>query len=255
MSDHERLTREQQFQDARILEEDTARKPAEKYYTLMKLPREMYNRRVLELGRGRRLLEYGCSDGEATRAWASQGVRATGIDLSPEAIRVATERAAKAGLDIRYEVMNAEAMDFDDSTFDLIAGTGILHHLDLDRAYAEIARVLDEDGHAVFIEPLGHNPLINLYRRLTPAMRSEDEHPLQHRDLRLAERYFRDVRLHYFNLSTFAAVPFRDNALFAPLHTAFRAIDNTLFTLLPFAKRYAWMVLIECARPHTATET
>ena len=249
MPEKDRLQREREFQDSRIIEEDAARQPADKYYVLMRRPRDRYTHRVLELGRGRRLLEYGCSDGEATRAWATRGTLTTGIDLSPEAIRVARERAARAGLDIRYEVMNAEAMTFADREFDVIAGTGILHHLDLDRAYAEIARVLDDDGHAVFIEPLGHNPIINLYRRLTPAMRSEDEHPLQVRDLRLASSHFETVDCRYCNLFTLAAVPLRNTPLFRPVHAALRALDTALFTLLPFTQRYAWMVLIEVSRP------
>lgn len=249
MTEKDRLQREQEFQDARIIEEDAARQAADKYYILMRRPRQRYTSRVLELACGRRLLEYGCSDGEATRAWASEGAFTTGIDLSPEAIRVARERASSAGLEIRYEVMNAEAMTFADREFDVIAGTGILHHLDLERAYAEIARVLTDDGHAVFIEPLGHNPLINLYRRLTPAMRSEDEHPLQVGDLRLASSFFEHVDCRYDNLFTLAAVPLRNTPLFRPLYAALRALDSTLFALLPFTRRYAWMAMIECAHP------
>lgn len=249
ISEQDRLKREQEFQDARILEEDMARKPAEKYYVLMQRPRDEYSHRVFQLGRNRRLLEYGCSDGESTRAWAAQGAVTTGIDLSPEAIRVARERAGDAGLAIRYEVMNAESMTFHDRDFDLVAGTGILHHLDLSRAYAEIARVLDDDGRAVFIEPMGHNPLINLYRRLTPTMRSEDEHPLKTADIRLAESFFERVECRYYNLFTLASVPLRGTPLFRPLHATLRALDSVLFTLLPFTRRYAWMVLIELVRP------
>lgn len=249
MSDHERIAREAEFQDKRILEDDAVRKPAEKYYVLMRLPRARYNARIVSLARGQRLLEYGCSDGEATRGWTADGAHATGIDISPAAITAARTAATEAGLDIRYEVMNAEAMEFPSDSFDVVAGTGILHHLDLAQAFAEIARVLDTDGHAIFIEPLGHNPIINLYRRMTPAMRSEDEHPLQMRDLALAKRHFREVRLHFFNLTTLAIVPLRNTPIFAPLHAMLRAFDTALFTLLPFTRRWAWMVLIELASP------
>lgn len=249
MTEHERITREQEFHDARILEEDSARQATTKYYILMQRAREKYNQRILALAPGRRLLEYGCSDGEATRLWSEQGAQCTGIDISPEAIRLARLRAEEAGLRIRYEVMNAEDMSFGDASFDVLVGTGILHHLELDSAYAEIARVLGDDGHAIFIEPLGHNPLINLYRRLTPAMRSEDEHPLRIGDLRLASRYFGNVSVHYQNLFTFAALPFRNTSLFAPLHGLLRGIDTALFTILPFTKRMAWLVYIECSQP------
>ena len=43
---------------------------------------------------------------------------------------------------------------------------------------------------AVFYEPLGTNPMIRLYRRLTPRLRSADEHPLVDADVALARRSF-----------------------------------------------------------------
>ncbi len=249
MSDDSRLIKEQKFQDTRILEDDAARRPTDKYYVLMEGPRALYTHKVEERGRGRRLLEYGCSDGESSRHWAACGAQTTGIDISPAAIQVAKDRAAEAGLDIRYAVMNAEQMTFDDRSFDTVAGTGILHHLDLPQAYAEINRVLHEDGHAIFIEPMGHNPFINLYRRLTPNMRSEDEHPLRSQDLKLAERYFSNVGTQFFNLFTIAAIPFRGSFLFRPLHSLLTGVDRLVFRLLPFTRRYAWMVLVDCSAP------
>lgn len=249
MSVDPRILKEKEFQDARILDDDHERRPTDKYYVLMELPRALYTRSVEEYGRRGRLLEYGCSDGESTRHWASVGAQTTGIDISPEAIRVAKERAAEAGLDIRYEVMDAENMTFGDASFDTVAGTGILHHLELSRAFAEINRVLHDEGHALFIEPLGHNPIINLYRKLTPKMRSEDEHPLRMEDLQHAAHHFSDVHLQFFNLLTIAAIPLRGTPLFNPVHVLLRWIDRLLFTLLPFTRRYAWMVLISCSRP------
>jgi hypothetical protein len=80
-------------------------------------------------------------------------------------------------------------------------------------------------------------------------MRSEDEHPLRMQDLRLARQYFANVRLHFFNLLTLAAVPFRGTPLFTPVHGMLKSVDLLLFTLLPFTRRFAWMVLIDCSRP------
>lgn len=45
----------------------------------------------------------------------------------------------------------------------------------------------------MFFEPLGHNLLINLYRRLTPELRTEDEHPLVACDLERLVNYFHDA--------------------------------------------------------------
>lgn len=46
---------------------------------------------------------------------------------------------------VAFRLMDAEALEFPPDTFDLICGTGILHHLDLDAAYGQIARSL-RDG-------------------------------------------------------------------------------------------------------------
>ena len=91
--------------------------------------------------------------------------RVVGIDISDVAIEKARGASRAAGIEnAEYRRMNAEFLEFDDNSFDLICGTAILHHLDLTRAYSELARVLKPGGLAVFMEPLGHNPLINVYR-------------------------------------------------------------------------------------------
>ena len=83
--------------------------------------------------------------------------------------------------------MPFEALEYPDSSFDLAVGDAILHHIDLPRGAAELARVLRTGGRASFIEPLGSNPLLQLARRHLPYRgkgRTEDERPLQYRDIR-----------------------------------------------------------------------
>jgi ubiquinone/menaquinone biosynthesis C-methylase UbiE len=52
-----------------------------------------------------------------------------------------------------FHIMSAQEIEFDDNTFDYAVGLGALHHLNLDLAGAEIARVLKPGGSAIFIEP------------------------------------------------------------------------------------------------------
>jgi len=85
-----------------------------------------------------------------------------------------------AGVDKnRYDfyVMDAHQLSFDDSSFDLIVGFGILHHLNADVALKEIHRVLKPGGRVLLQEPLADNPLLKLFRVLTPKARTEDEEP------------------------------------------------------------------------------
>ncbi|HVG18858.1 MAG TPA: methyltransferase domain-containing protein, partial [Blastocatellia bacterium] len=148
-----------------------------------------------------------------------------------------------------FRTMDAEAMDFDDESFDLICGMGILHHLDLHKSLSEIARTLRPGGQAIFIEPLGHNPLINLYRKLTPGLRTEDEHPLLIKDLESMESYFHKIEPHYFHFNSIMAVPFRKLPGYAMLLKALDAADRTLFNLLPFSRKYAWQVVVVFSQP------
>ena len=50
-------------------------------------------------------------------------------------------------------------MSFEDSKFDYVVGRGIIHHLDLTVSFRD-KTVLKPGGRAMFVEPLGANPLL-----------------------------------------------------------------------------------------------
>ena len=134
-------------------------------------------------------------------------------------------------LNIDYFVMDAENTTFEDNTFDIIVGQGIIHHLNLENIYIETSRILNKNGHAIFMEPLGHNPLINLYRWLTPNIRTPDEHPLKRNDLKLLGKYFSNIKIEYFSLMTLLAVPFRKMRIFNPLLKILYYLDKIIFKI------------------------
>jgi ubiquinone/menaquinone biosynthesis C-methylase UbiE len=174
-----------------------------------------------------------------------------GIDISPVAVEQAAQAAAReAGLqDAEFRVMDGEALDFPDDSFDVVYGSAVIHNLELDRAFAEIVRVLRPGGKAVFLEPLGHNPAINLYRRLTPALRTPDEHPLTRGDLELAASFFAAPDYRFYHLFSLAAVPLRLTRAFDRLLSGLDALDRTLFRVVRPARRLAWYVVMELERP------
>jgi ubiquinone/menaquinone biosynthesis C-methylase UbiE len=186
MDNKERLQSEKEFHNEAFSQ--NTRAAAKKYYKSASISKEKYRELLFENVKGKRVLEYGCGPGSAAFDLASRGAKVTAIDISDVAIEQASEEAEKEKLDIEFHVMDAENLEFEANYFDLICGSGILHHLDLDSSYKEINRTLKKNGKAVFFEPLGHNPIINLYRKLTPAMRTDDEHPLLMRDLELARQ-------------------------------------------------------------------
>lgn len=243
-----RLEREKEYHDQFYPKEQPVEIRA-KYYTITQSIHALYKQILLTDIRGKQVLEYGCGVGGYAFDLAKHGAHVTGIDLSEVAINMAKDAAAQAELTIDFRVMNAENLLFEDNSFELICGVAILHHLQIDKAFAELARTLKPDGKAIFWEPLGHNPLINLYRHFTPSMRTPDEHPLRVSDLQLAHNYFRTVETRFFLLTALMAVPFRKFSFFPALLRLLDAMDRFLLRYLPFMRKYAWNVLLDLSAP------
>jgi SAM-dependent methyltransferase len=117
------------------------------------------------LAPGRSALELGCGTGIFVEKVARSGASVKGIDLSPDLLAAARARTA-ALANVSLSCGNAEQMPYPDGTFDTVYGSSVLHHLDLDRALREVARVLKPGGRAVFAEPNIINPQVAVMFRL-----------------------------------------------------------------------------------------
>lgn len=245
---HARSAREAEFHDGLLA--GNVRQAADKYYSVTQKSRQFFQHLLEFHGRGKVVLEYGCGLSGFWYALAGKASSITGIDISSVAIERANEEMRRLRLkEARFLTMNAEEMEFADSTFDLIFGLGILHHLDLERSFRELSKTLKPDGTAIFMEPLGHNPLINLYRRFTPEMRTVDEHPLLMKDLELAESYFGMVEVHFFHFFSLLALPLRRRRSFSTALEFLDKLDAYLFRACRPAARYAWIVVLVLSKP------
>ena len=107
--------------------------------------------RKLRLAPGERLLDIGCGWGGLVR-WAAKhyGVDATGITLSENQHRLATERIAAEGLAERCRVLLQDYRELR-GTFDKIASVGMFEHVGLKNLplYFGIVRSLLRDGGVV----------------------------------------------------------------------------------------------------------
>ena len=239
------------FHDHHGILGERPRESAERFYRIVHESRKLYDGLIRTHAWHGDALEFGCGTDSQSLLMAGSGAfRVAGIDVSERAVQRARAAAGAAGArQAEYHVMNPQRLDFVSNSFDLICGTAALHHLDLDRAYSEIARVLRPGGLAVFMEPLGHNPLINLYRWLTPNLRQPGHRPLTVADLAAAKRHFARVTPHHFGLQSLAAVPFHGWKIFRRLLGACEAADAALFRRLPFMRRYAWQVVLVLQEP------
>jgi SAM-dependent methyltransferase len=203
VSDEARLRSEQQFFDEKSLD---SRPPLNGFYERSQI-RLDYASRLFEGCQGKSFLEYGCGTGSYAFELADRGAQVTGIDISEGAIQVARSKGYPEN-NPRFLLGNAEALEFDDASFDVVCGTSILHHLQLDVAARELRRVLRPGGRAIFYEPVAYNPLVNLYRLLTPNLHTPDEHPLKRGDLDLLSRSFSASDHRFGDLVSLGAIPF-----------------------------------------------
>jgi ubiquinone/menaquinone biosynthesis C-methylase UbiE len=158
-----------------------------------------------ELGdvHGLQVLDLGCGHGMAAVVLARRGASMTAVDVSVAYLAEARQRALANGVQVHLVQANGERLPFPSATFDRIWGHAILHHLDLPVAAREIQRVLRPGGIAVFCEPWGENPLLNLLRRRLPSpgkLHTPHEEPLQRRQLRELQRAFPALRVQGFQL-------------------------------------------------------
>lgn len=200
---------------------------------------------------GKDVLDFGCGRGYTSRIYAQMGAaRVDGFDISGENIRVAEKNAKRDHLERRifFRHLAAENIDYPDSSFDVVIGKAILHHTDLEKTSKQLVRVLRPGGAAFFLEPLAHNPALNLFRWLTPWRRTPSEKPLSLKDLAIFRRNFGSVSYCGFYL-----LPLLANGIL--LMTGSRTLFNrSMMTLLrweqpilarfPFLQKYCWTALI-----------
>lgn len=194
---------------------------------------------------GKEVLDYGCGDGDAAlQALEDGATRVTGFDISNAEIAEANQRAAELGVSDRatFKVADAHDLDLPDDAFDIIAGVSILHHLEVEPALREIRRVLRPGGRAVFVEPLLDNPLLKLFRLMTPGARTDDEHPFTPRDWELCGQVFPGFEHHERELVTIPLMPLNlitPRALARRLRPFFARLDAKILKRFPSLGRYA----------------
>lgn len=224
-------------------------RPWNSYWRVAEIAREHFS------SEDQKLLDFGCGTGESSVLFSRIGYEVFGFDLSPNNISIAGRRARKYGVDGRthFSVSVAEELDYPTESFDLVAGTDILHHVDIGRALAETLRVLKKGGLAIFHEPI-RAPLFDRLREtafgtwLVPRKASldhhitEDERKLTKSDLEIIRTFDPDFRVQRFllfsRLDRFIRNPISQGPSFL------EKLDFQLFKLLPFLKNYGGIVVI-----------
>jgi SAM-dependent methyltransferase len=96
---------------------------------------------------GDEVLDVACGTGNASIPAAVAGGNVTGLDITPELLERARRRAADAGVEIEWVEGDAQALPYDDGSFDVVLSTfGCMFAPDHEQAAAEIGRVLKPGG-------------------------------------------------------------------------------------------------------------
>ena len=111
-----------------------------------------FRRAVPDVPRFDKVLEIGCGTGFFLLNLAQAGIvgQAHAVDISPGMVDTCVANGRRLGLEVHGRVADAEALPYEDDTFDLVLGHAVVHHLpNLDATFKELARVLHPGGRLV----------------------------------------------------------------------------------------------------------
>jgi ubiquinone/menaquinone biosynthesis C-methylase UbiE len=199
---------------------------------------------------GKVVLDFCCGEGGGAIRMAQVGAKVFGVDISEESLESGRAACAKYENQPEFIAMDAENLKFSDNYFDAIYAAGCFHHLDLDKTYAELHRVLKPGGTIMCNEALAHNPVFHYYRKRTPHLRTpwEVPHILKVPDIMRAKKYFDKIDIQYHYLTILCAVPLRRTFLFEPAMALLGLIDKVILSI-PGIRRLAWQCTFVMSQP------
>ncbi|MCW6037518.1 class I SAM-dependent methyltransferase [Spirulina subsalsa FACHB-351] len=212
---------------------------------------------------GKKLLDLGCGAGENSVYFAQKGAHCVAADYSPGMVEVALQLAAKNRVSIEGSVANAMELPFPDAHFDIVYAANLLHHIPNPKiVLGEMHRVLKPGGKACFWDPLKHNPVINVYRRMATEVRTEDETPLDIQIVQTVRSRFTQVQYDTFwlaslwiflqfyliekvnpNQERYWKKIILEQERLKPLYCRLERLDRVL-KKLPFMKRMCWNLAV-----------
>jgi ubiquinone/menaquinone biosynthesis C-methylase UbiE len=102
---------------------------------------------ALDIRAGQKVLDVAAGNGNVSLAAARRWCDVIATDYVPALLERARERAAAERLDIKFREADAEALPFQDGSFDVVVSTfGVMFTADHDRAAAELVRVCKRGG-------------------------------------------------------------------------------------------------------------
>ncbi|MBN8551228.1 MAG: class I SAM-dependent methyltransferase [Deltaproteobacteria bacterium] len=229
--------------------------------TLLGASEDYFRARIVEVCRGKRVLEIGFGDGAPSILAAQVGARVDAIDIAPEAVAFAQESASRAGVSdrISFSVMDVEKMSFPDASFDVIIDNEVFSSLDLRRAVPELCRVLKVGGLLLGKETFGHNPILNLKRKINMLRGARSKwavaHVLREEDLGYIGSILEPVSRRHLHLLVLVLAPLPALGLrrLAAIGAYWAQMLDDRILRIPFLRRQSFKVVFEFRRGSRST--
>ena len=196
------------------------------------------------------VLDLACGSGEITKQIHKFGAKISiGTDLAPITIENNKSHRTSAQKNIFFILDDAEKMTIPNDTIDIVICSGMLHHVVLEKAISEINRVLKPGGQVFAIEALKHNPIFNLYRKMTPGARThwESAHILGIQEAKIINKIIPVKKIKYWQLFSILAIFFPKKIRGITL-LFLNYIDRIILSI-PYINRMAWIFTIELEKP------
>ena len=159
LTDEELLKSADEYWDQMSLESGECYKPFSNWLEPMFITRHLSMLfQAANLFKGAKVLDFGCATGWLTLAMAEMGMIATGVDITPKAIRLAEELLVRRGLrpksEASFNLYKGNTLPYEDASFDRIVCFDTFHHVrDQAATLKEMARILRPGGRIAMSEP------------------------------------------------------------------------------------------------------
>ena len=126
----------------------------------------------LEVEPEKKLLDIGCGPGLLLKTAQARGLQTYGIDLSPQAISLASQTSP----DSQLQVGNVTQISYPDKSFDYITCIGVLEHfLEMDKSISELKRIANDDARYCIMVPNSRTLYWKISERFSRTHRESNE--------------------------------------------------------------------------------